>query len=92
MSWVEFITAFAIDRFELRILGYEVHVSPTLIEALDESLAVAFESHYKGLTRILDGFHLVEHDKVSLFSCCDVFIFLHVFFRFVWACLVYVMY
>ena len=49
-SCVDFITAFVIQRFELRVLSYEVQV-------------------YRGLTRVLDGFHLIEHNMVSFLVC-----------------------
>ena len=66
MACVEFITAFVIRRFEMRILGYELHLSPTMIETIDESLALAFESHYHGLVQVLEGFHLIDTEKVSV--------------------------
>ena len=64
MSGVEFITAFVLDRFEIRILGYEVTVSPTILLNLDEELCLAFETHHDRLRRILDGFHVIETEKV----------------------------
>ena len=64
-SCVDFITAFVIQRFELRVLSCEVQVSPTMIESIDDAQVVAFETHYRGLTRVLDGFHLIEHNMVS---------------------------
>ena len=66
MSGVEFITAFAIGKFELRILGYEVFVSPTQLLALDEEICVAFELHHSRLRSIIDGFHLLDNDKVKI--------------------------
>ena len=68
MSGVEFITAFVLGRFELRILGYEVTVSPTALLSLDDELCSAFETHHVRLRRVLDGFHLLDSDKVILFN------------------------
>ena len=65
MAGVEFITAFVLDHFEIRILGYEVTVSPTVLLNLDEELCLAFETHHGRLRRIIDGFHVLESDKVS---------------------------
>ena len=64
MSGVEFITAFVLGRFELRILGYEVTVSPTTLLSLDEELCLLFEAHHERFRRIIDGFHTLESDKV----------------------------
>ena len=64
MSCVDFITAFVINRLELRVLGYGITISPTQIALLDDELMPAFEVHYDQLLRVLDGFHLVGHDKV----------------------------
>lgn len=80
MAGVEFITAFVLDRFEIRILGYEVTVSPTVLLNLDEELCLAFETHHARLRRILDGFHVLESDKVS--ARCVVCIFALAHFEF----------
>ena len=74
MSCVEFVTAFKIDRFELRILGYELVMSPTQVGYLDESLVPAFEAHYVELVRVLDGFHVVQSSKVII-----ILFYVHVF-------------
>ena len=66
MHWVEFITAFTINSFELRILGYGLFLSPTQLGLLDEKLSVAFEVHYERLVRILDGFHVIDPVKVFI--------------------------
>ena len=70
MSGVDFITAFVLGRFELRILGYEVSVSPTTLLSLDEELCLALETHHDRLRRILEGFHALDSDKVS--DCYNV--------------------
>ena len=64
MSGVEFLTAFKLGRFELRLVGYEVTVSPSTLLGLDEELCTLFELHHERFRRILDGFHLLPNDKV----------------------------
>lgn len=71
MSGVEFITAFVMDRFEIRILGYELFVSPSTLASVDEELCVAFEAHHDRLRRINDGFHVLSSNKVSLLLYLD---------------------
>ena len=66
MSGVEFITAFKLGRFELRLVGYEVIVSPSSLLELDEELCTVFELHHEHFRRILDGFHLLPNDKVCI--------------------------
>ena len=98
MSWVEFITAFKIESFELRVLGYELFLSPTQLELLDERLSIAFETHYDRLVRVLDGFHVIHLDKVGtklrlIISSLNLslFSFLSIYFRVPWESCVFTM-
>ena len=65
MSSLEFLTAFRISKFEIRILGYEVSASPTLLSSLDEKLCPCFEIHHGELRQVHDGFHFLESAEVS---------------------------
>ena len=64
---MDLLTAYEIGSFMLRVLGFELHVSPTLLDQIDGRLMIAFDSHHDRLIRVLDGFHVLDHEKVSKF-------------------------
>lgn len=62
---LDFLTAFRLSRFEIRVLGYEVTVSPTLLAELDVHLCSYFEMYHADLRRVPDGFHFLDSCEVS---------------------------
>ena len=65
---MDFITAFCLGCFQIRMLGLGLHISPTLVDIIDQSLSSLLELHHHQLMKIADGFHLVSGDKVIIFE------------------------
>ena len=89
MAGLEFMTAFRLKKFEIRILGCEVHLSPSSMASLDDKLCPCFELHHAELQQVLDGFHFLDSCEVSgfyLFIFCLYQVYL---FRSLWVSRLY---
>lgn len=64
MSSLDFVTAFRLARFEIRVLGLGVKMSPTSLLSLDQDLCLSFETYYRGLVNVIEGFHFLDSDQV----------------------------
>ena len=65
---MDFVTAFVLNSFELRVLALDPGLSPSSLLDLDSRLQTCMELHCPSWMRVNDGFHILARDKVSSFT------------------------